>query len=124
MKKTTKKEIGEAIEGAATIIEKGWTQGTSARDASGTPIRVGSPDVVRCCAIGALYRFFYLKEFTRKRLTDKSLAVLDAAIDAIEEFIPHGFNDRGLQVRISDYNDKPGRTQAEMVSLFKKAADA
>ena len=113
-------EVKEAIITATAIIEKGWTQGAAARDSSGEPVGSGSPKVVTCCAIGALFRVFYLHENISSLLSDESLDVLEAAIRAVEKVIPR--DELGCKVKLSEHNDEPGRTQADMVSLFKTAA--
>lgn len=44
------------VRAAALLREKGWTQGCSARDKTGFGLQSTSPDAMRFCAVGAMFR--------------------------------------------------------------------
>lgn len=99
-------DVIETLKKARDLIarEGGWTQGAYARDAAGSACSIGAN--AQCfCTLGAL------------RLAsdgDRDLARAAAA----------ALRDRHSMVWIDDWNDTPGRTQAEVVALFDAAIAA
>lgn len=87
----------------ADRLERGWTQGAYARDADGHPIDFTDDGAVCWCLEGA----FYVEDTGdhHARLT-ALYALCDAThVDNLPEF-----------------NDTPGRTQAEVVRVVRMAA--
>lgn len=81
-------------------IRKGWCQGTSALDHSGTPCVPTSPAAVAWCIYGAIYAAY--PEDIRKR-----------------ESICQAIRNRVGQPTLPDWNDAMGRTQQEAVDLLE-----
>jgi hypothetical protein len=51
-------DVAKVLNDAADLIErKGWTRGTRARDARGTPVRYWSTEATQWCAMGAVENF-------------------------------------------------------------------
>ncbi len=88
----------ETVDKAINLIEKGWCQGSSARNVQDRPTDVLSSTAIRFCALGALYR------------TGKSTCypVLRRNLSSI-------VNDA-----VSNWNDTPGRTKEEVIEALKK----
>lgn len=100
----------EILKAAREKVAAGWTQGENARDEDGNPVGAGA---AACwCAYGAIdaatpreglgYAEFY-------RVRSDAMLILRDAIG-----LP-GTN------RIADWNDAPGRTQAEVLAAFDRA---
>jgi hypothetical protein len=87
---------------AAELVERGWTQGTFARDSEGLPTQSADIDAVVFCAAGAICcagdRFTSLG--THSELTLR----------------------RHLQSDVPTWNDTPGRTAAEVAAKLREAA--
>lgn len=84
----------EALTEARNLVAAGWTQGRFRKP--------GSP--VSFCASGALYEVvgIFDSDLVRK---------------ALERALPEGYE------YLVDFNDEPGRTQAEVVALFDLAIE-
>ena len=99
--------VADALERAADLIEPegAWTQGALYRDALGEPAGAASGKAVCWCAVGALNE-------VRGPFSD--------AFEAVEALLP---KPRTFHLRpLSDWNDAPGRTQAEVVAKLREAA--
>jgi hypothetical protein len=97
--------IAEVLTRAADLLEKpgAWTQGAFARDIHGHPIRCESEDAASFCAIGALYSLrvgSWMADSCERRLSK---------FKRVEMF--------------AEWNDAPGRTQAEVVAALRAAAE-
>ena len=90
---------------AADLIEPEgkWTQGAYARTVDGTSQLVPNDASCCFCAVGALIR---LGGTLSDRVATDACLVLG----------------RVLRCRVSDWNDDPRRTQAEVVAALRKAA--
>ncbi len=73
-----------------------WTQGWQARDKFGSPVPTRSRRAVRWCPIGAVN--------------------VESGVDA-GRCIEDG------PARLASFNDKPGRTHAEVLALFDRAIE-
>lgn len=85
------------------LLKKGWTQGVLARDASGNAVYPFSSEAECFCIAGA----------ARGCLSD----------DKIDEFRKACLNIIGSAPywnALADWNDAPGRTQAEVVALAER----
>lgn len=78
-----------------------WTQGAYARDAGGNAVRAAADDAVCWCALGAIVS---LNIFPADR---------EEAAGALYKVVPE----------VSVFNDKPGRTHAEVMAVFAKAIE-
>jgi hypothetical protein len=106
------REVTEAdvLHRAADLIEEfGWCQAVSARDVRGEGTSIVSPEAVSFCIGGAVLR-----------------AGLDLGLDL---YRPKGWTDyrRGYADELLgyhwDWNDKRGRTKAEVVARLRSAAE-
>ena len=92
----------ESLKRALKLIQKGWTQGTLARDQKGAEVSSSSRSAVQWCALGALTAY-------------KAADDIEAA-QFIRRCIPARYDNC-----VSDWNDSPRRTKQEVISVFKKA---
>lgn len=90
------------------LLEKGWTQGTDARDASGTPTHPQSRKAVSFCPRGAAIHVSATWGLGPRKL--KSLAA------ALNEMSP-------LQDPLEKWNDSKWRTQAQVLALVDRAIE-
>lgn len=99
----------EILSAAADLIEPegAWTQGANARlrNALGQPTGASDPKAACWCAFGAMLR----------KTSAPSLNPFYAATGYAEKVID------GVNLRC--WNDEKGRTQAEVVSALRKAAE-
>ena len=94
------------LERAAELVEQGWTQGFVARTASGNECDSYHSQACVWCAIGALERSLY--ETGGRSFFDAHHKLQIAS------------GDRGM---LSEWNDAPERTQAEVVAAFRRAIE-
>lgn len=85
---------------ARGYVAQGWTQGATARMSDGTPISPRKDAAVCWCIVGAALR----------------------AGDPVEAWSALAAHLNGCLVTV--WNDAPGRTQEEVLTLFDKAIDA
>lgn len=85
---------------AADLLEKGWCQSNCATNKSGMPIEFWFEDACRFCALGAIWRSYAPQDSSRDRVTALLLAKVG---------------------KIHAWNDKPGRTQQEVVEAVRAA---
>lgn len=97
----------EVLLKAAALVERGWTQDAGARSAKGNHVRSTGRAAVCWCAEGAIqkaafggdgYAYHFAKGALLRALPKRALS-------------------------IPDWNDAPGRTQAEVVAALKAAAE-
>jgi hypothetical protein len=98
------KTIANVLKGGRKRILEGWCQGESALNAKDNVTCVNSRDAVAWCLEGGIE--------AAAPTTDAWLTAELALCDAL------GADDISM---LSIWNDKPGRTQAEVVALFDKA---
>lgn len=84
---------------ARALVARGWTQRTNARDETGRPTDPRGPDAVCWCLSGAVHR-------VAPDAARHAYQLLCKALDS-----PWAV----------DWNDTPGRTQAEVLELFDRA---
>lgn len=96
------------VQAADLIEERGWNQGDYVNDCGGL------------CTFGALYiavgltpAFIRTDEADQRALA--ALTVVDEAAQALRQHV-------GRDVGISEWNDAPGRTKAEVVTALRAAA--
>lgn len=88
--------VADKLREAKALIERGWTQGVSMRDAKGAVCL--PPEAVCWCAYGAM-------------------TATDAPIPAYDIL------DEVMDGEMVTFNDKRGRTQAEVLAAFDKAIE-
>lgn len=93
----------EALRAARELLtpEGAWIQEAFAQDATGHPVSPRSENAVCWCVMGALKR----NDWNLVGIFAEAFRYLCSAVD---EWAP-------------DWNDKPGRTQAEVLTAFSKA---
>lgn len=107
------------LQHAAQLVKHGWTTKVLARGANDTEVFVEHPRACRFCALGAIARAKY-------DLGETVGGQQDAIRTLQRALCPH-VSDEGFAAdppQISDWNDRPGRTQAEVVALFRRAIAA
>ena len=94
----------EILIAARAKLAQGWTQGWYAKNKQGQHLSVHSPDATCWCSIGAL------------------IAVSGPTDDfsACERLLNEVVSDNGIVT----FNDRPWRTQAEVLAAFDKAIEA
>jgi len=103
----------DVMEHARDLIARpnGWTQGTMARDSEGRYIATRRPEAVCFCAFGAVMRS--VDDKVKENHAVYSDAHFSIGIHALEDLVENK--------PIESWNDKEGRTQGEVVSLFDRA---
>jgi len=91
---------------AGVLVERGWCQGTEARDASGRATDVVSDDAAAWSLLGALQA---------TTVSDPSTELQDIgdAVAALAELI--------LDPSLANWNDSAARTKLEVLSVLKDA---
>lgn len=95
-------DVADKLARSRELVERGWCQDESAADARGRPVASCSDAAVSFCMVGATFRACG-NGFDDARAT---WGYIEAAIGT---------------TAIEDWNDTPGRTQAEVVEAFRKA---
>ena len=103
----------EILEQARALIERGWTQGTAARNSNGDHVSATSRHACEWCATGALYAIYEtIPNWRDNRRTDEAAILIRAAI-------PKGSND--FHETIVSFNDAIETTKADMLAVFDEA---
>jgi hypothetical protein len=91
---------------AGALVERGWCQGTEARDANGEATDVVAADATSWSLLGALQA---------TTVADPSTELQDVgdAVAALAELI--------LDPSLADWNDSESRTKLEVLSVLKNA---
>jgi hypothetical protein len=91
---------------ASVLVEKGWCQGTEARDASGNAISVGAADATAWSLLGAL-------QATTAANPSTELQDVGDAVAALAELV--------RDPSLANWNDAESRTKLEVLSVLKDA---
>ena len=91
---------------ASVLVEKGWCQGTEARDASGNAISVGAADATAWSLLGAL-------QATTAADPSTELQDVGDAVAALAELV--------RDPSLANWNDGESRTKLEVLSVLKDA---
>lgn len=97
---------------ARKLINKGWCQRASARDAFGRPRDAKAKDAASYCILGALCA----ADFNSGGSSDAHKTSLNGLFRIIDR------KNEGLY-GLSGYNDTTGRTKQEILSLFDQAIE-
>ncbi|MCR5876963.1 hypothetical protein [Phenylobacterium sp. J367] len=102
------KKPSEVLEAAAALIEPegAWTTGIRARTATGLPIEPVEQDAVCWCAVGAVERVS--PQYAYTPYAHPALRWVRRVIRLDE---------------VGYWNDRPNRTQAEVVAALRQAAE-
>ncbi len=103
--------------GAADLVGKGWVKGAYATDAKGKTTDIDRPEAINFCAVGAMRRA------TLDLGIDDGVAYSAARLVAHKVVCTRQSEDGIAYGTIAEYNDSVGRTQADIVALFKEAAE-
>lgn len=98
-----REEVVNTLRDAAEVVERGWTQGTFARNAGGYEVQPTALYAVCWCALGAI-----------SRVTNEEPGLDEHATDALSEYINGA---------IGAWNDEPDRTAAEVAAAMRECAD-
>ena len=113
-----KEQVLAVLTRAAEMIEIGWTQGADARRKDGTACTAVADGADAYCLSGALLRAGYE---VSGRLHDPSKPMptfMRAVYTAVQAVLPPGWTE------IQWYNDRKGRTKADMLRIIAAARAA
>jgi hypothetical protein len=91
---------------AGVLVERGWCQGTEARDANGRATDVAGPDAASWSLLGALQATTVLDPSTE-------LQDVGDAVAALAELI--------MDPSLANWNDSESRTKLEVLGVLKDA---
>jgi hypothetical protein len=91
---------------AAELLRAGWVQEEFATDANGDTVSFDAPQATCFCTLGAIHRAGHDLRLGLNERTEARIAL--GAMLATGDLI--------------GWNDTPGRTQAEVVTAFERAA--
>ncbi len=106
----TDKPVSQVLSEAADLLEKpgAWTQGAYARGKSGR--KVSTRKTAVCfCAVGAI-----------DAVIGKPTIGIEGHWEALRMVTFAAIGTR--EANVAEWNDEPGRTQAEVVAAFRRAA--
>lgn len=109
---------------ARAVIERGWCQGSFARDAQGQPIEATDPLAETFCIRGATRVIAPNDDDVRARAHRHLEDVIIALTDGDCRYNPRGSGAYLYMVlydSIASYNDDTSRTQAEILAVFDAA---
>jgi hypothetical protein len=109
--------VAELLRDAADHVARGWIQGYEAIDANGQPVLASRLDAVAWCAYGAMIAASHAPMRTRSPEFDSAE---DFIAMAMEDRVAAGDEEARLSYRL--WNDQPGRTQGQVVSVLATAA--
>jgi hypothetical protein len=101
---------------AADLVDAGWSQQASARDADGVHVSTDDPHAVKFCPFGAIIKV------VRKgsQVHTKSQYALESAA---AELLHRRINMRRVRrLSIPAWNDRPRRTAAQVAKAMREAA--
>jgi hypothetical protein len=94
------------LQEAGALVEKGWCQGTEARDAGGRATQVASADAASWSLLGAL-------QATTVSDPETGIQDIGDAVAALAEVI--------LDPSLANWNDSAARTKLEVLKVLKDA---
>jgi hypothetical protein len=103
----------EALQRARGLVERGWCQRESARDATGKPVEPWSPAAARWSAAGAMD-----VAWRELSMAGRSPEIARSAFERAELALAVVLGEQ-----LVEWNDAPARTQAEVVDTFAQALD-
>lgn len=100
-------KTSEFLTKARQLIRRGWTQGPPAKDEQGCPADPSAPEACQWCSIGSLWKVSSISPLGVR----DPMGFLETAIRM------GGFK----QQYLIDFNEHPGRTKAQVLSVFDRA---
>lgn len=94
----------DILRAARALVAKEWTRRASARDSAGIACAANDEGARSWCMVGALAVVTH--------------GALEYATEAVADVLGM---ERSADHRISDWNDAPGRTQADVIAAFDAA---
>lgn len=94
----------ETLRAAAKLVNHGWTQGVSSRDARGHPVAISDSSAVSFCLLGSVSR----------SMTGRDVQDFNSILCRHLGFASSS--------KLVEWNDAPERTQKEVVKVLKDAA--
>ena len=101
----TSAEIAALLEKAAEFPDESWTQGSYARDEENNPVHWDSPEAVKYCAAGRLFK-------VTEELRDSPDLYY-----AVAHKLPGSY-----KLNLGGWNDHPSRTPEQVRKLFRQTA--
>jgi hypothetical protein len=98
-------EIVKVLKAMRVKLAAGWTQEAAARTSCGIPVFSEDPEACSFCVMGALWS------------ANSSLK------DTVEDALMQTLRGIGFDLTLPTYNDTPGRTQAEILTLVDKTIE-
>ena len=113
------KTVADILTAAADLIEPEgrWTQGEQARNKRGQRVSDSACNAVCFCASGAIWRAARRAGITG--LSSPNGKAIDEAHRALSEIV----NRPSHAMSVPDWNDRPTRTQGEVVAALRAAAE-
>ncbi|HWB15922.1 MAG TPA: hypothetical protein VG538_05895 [Vicinamibacterales bacterium] len=108
-------ELREHLVAARALIAQGWCRNADARDRTGRSVQSTSDAACAWCIEGAIFRV------THTAANDWPLCQMVTALMGAREY-PYSYP--FSREALSAWNDKPGRTQADVLALFDRAIEA
>jgi len=106
------KNVLRILKAGKGYVERGWTRGAGARDATGRSVPAYGPEAVKWCAYGGIRRAAAEQGASGKVFVQAEKTL----VSTLPEERPFsGF------CNISVWNDKKWRTQKQVVALYDKA---
>lgn len=105
MTDVSEQSVADVLNRAADLIEPegAWTQGVTARNAKGEIVSWRVPEAICWCAVSSI-----------SKAAGDNHGIAASARMAMRKVVPTGY--------ISDWNDHPRRTQAEVVAALRSVA--
>ena len=107
---------------AAEVVDRGWCQGTLAKDRHGAGVMSCDPDAVAWCANGAVYRAVEGPAGI-VLMSNEALARADAALELLAQRVDfvgqHSLDPLDPATVVARWNDAAGRTAAEVAAMLR-----
>jgi hypothetical protein len=105
-------------QGVVRLVDQGWTQGTSARNAAGNIVGLVDPAAESFCLLGATAR----AAANLRVRTQEDFPKLEQVDKDAHEAARRAIRDVAGTTMLAQYNDEEHRTQSEVSALLRKAA--
>ena len=98
------------VAGAIKLLEQGWTQFVHAEDSDGCRLYPTHPKACKWCSIGALYGAAPAVGMEGDQLSREACSAIAHAKHHLT---------RTIGANVETWNDRTGRTQAEVLAAFR-----
>jgi len=111
--------IAGVLNKAVGYLERGWCRVDFARDVLGQSLYSSDGRAVCWCAVGAVQRAaLFMDTYNAHQVVEDACGEVCKVLGLIKDSYLRG----SFQSTLSSWNDKPERTQEEVVAIFKKTA--